>query len=177
MKTLLSLLALALMASPAVSAAQTANPVADALRQTEQRASHNIIAAAEEMPANKYEYRSTAKQMSYGQLMLHITGANGFMCAVIGGKPMPAHSKLTPSSPKAEIVAALKASFQFCDESLAGLKDSQLGDMVPFFGGRKVPRANMVLEAAGDWADHYGQAAGMLRLNGMLPPTAQHKRM
>jgi hypothetical protein len=27
-----------------------------------------------------------------------------------------------------------------------------------------------------DWADHYGQQAIYLRLNGVLPPTAREKR-
>jgi hypothetical protein len=28
----------------------------------------------------------------------------------------------------------------------------------------------------GDWADHYSQEANYLRLNGILPPTAQPRR-
>lgn len=174
MKMLLSTLALALLASPVVASAQTANPVSDALRQTVQHAAKNMVAAAEEMPAEKYSYRPTPKQMSFGQLVLHVTGANAFMCSSIAGKQRPQWSKLTPESPKAQLVARLKESFQYCTESLQGLTDAHLSDKVPFFGGRQVTRAAMVLDAAGDWADHYGQAATMLRLNGMLPPTARH---
>ena len=32
----------------------------------------------------------------------------------------------------------------------------------------------VAIGAAEDWADHYGQLAAYLRLNGILPPTAQH---
>lgn len=174
MKILLSTLALALLATPVVASAQTANPVSDALRQTVQHAAKNMVAAAQEMPANKYSYRPTAKQMSFGQLVLHVTGANAFMCSSISGKARPQMAKLTPQSPKDQLVAALKASFQYCTDSLQGVTDAQLNDKVPFFGGRQVTRGAMILSAAGDWADHYGQAATMLRLNGMLPPTARH---
>ncbi len=174
MKILLSTLALALLATPVVASAQTANPVSDALRQTVQHAAKNMVAAAEEMPADKYSYRPTPKQMSFGQLLLHVTGANAFMCSSIAGKQRPQWSKLTPTSPKDQLVARLKESFQYCTESLQGLTDAHLGDKIPFFGGRQLTRAAVILDASGDWADHYGQAATMLRLNGMLPPTAKH---
>src|SRR6266566_4141907 len=50
---------------------------------------------------------------------------------------------------------------------------AQLGDSVPFFGGRKVTRGVAVLVTVADWADHYSQLAIYLRLNGHLPPTAR----
>jgi hypothetical protein len=53
------------------------------------------------------------------------------------------------------------------------LKESTLGDSVPFFGGRKVTRARAVIVLAQDWADHYAQAAMYLRANGILPPSAR----
>jgi hypothetical protein len=37
-------------------------------------------------------------------------------------------------------------------------------------------RAMMMLVIATDWADHYSTAASYLRLNGILPPTAQPKK-
>ena len=36
-------------------------------------------------------------------------------------------------------------------------------------------RAVSVLGIVDDWADHYSTAAAYLRLNGILPPTAQPK--
>jgi len=70
-------------------------------------------------------------------------------------------------------MAALRASFDFCQSSLAGLTDAQMADSVPGFGPRKIARASMVLATVGDWADHYSQLAIYLRLNGMVPPTAR----
>jgi len=37
-------------------------------------------------------------------------------------------------------------------------------------------RANALLTIVIDWADHYSTAASYLRLNGILPPTAQPKK-
>ena len=73
------------------------------------------------------------------------------------------------------LVASLKSSFEFCDTALAKTDDSKLGDMVEMFGGRQVPRAFAFIALASSWADHYGATAMYLRLNGILPPTAQKK--
>jgi hypothetical protein len=57
---------------------------------------------------------------------------------------------------------------------LKGVQDSQLGEQVILFGGHPAPKAAALFALAGGWADHYGAAAIYLRLNGILPPTAQH---
>ena len=56
------------------------------------------------------------------------------------------------------------------------MDDSKLGDSVELFGGRQFPRAMGALGLASGWADHYAAAAMYLRLNGILPPTAQPKK-
>jgi hypothetical protein len=43
------------------------------------------------------------------------------------------------------------------------------------FGGRKMTKGAAALELSADWADHYSQMAGYLRLNGLLPPSAKKK--
>jgi hypothetical protein len=73
-------------------------------------------------------------------------------------------------------MAALKASFDFCGPILDSLQDSKLGDTVTFFHGTQVPRARALLELTADLPDHYSQMASYLRLNGMLPPSAQPKK-
>lgn len=173
-KTYLSVL-IGLAASAAVAGAQSSNPVTDALRAMVPGASSKFVGAAQEMPAGKYSYHPTKAQMTFGQLVLHVATSNEFMCSSISGQPAPKEAKLTPASPKAELVARVKRAFDFCETSFKDLKDSQLADQVPFFGGRKASRAAVVLDIAADWADHYGQAAGYLRLNGILPPTARRR--
>ena len=120
------------------------------------------------------------------------------ICAVIGGFVVATHafpdkpaasSARTPvlvelytsegcsSCPAVDkLVAGLKASFDFCGESLAKMDDSKLGDSVELFGGRQFPRAMAALGLASGWADHYAAAAMYLRLNNILPPSAQPKK-
>ena len=174
-KTLLSVIAV-LAASAATSGAQS-NPVTDALRAMVPGASRNFVGAAEEMPADKYGYHPTQAQMTFGQLVLHVATSNEFLCSRISGQPAPTEAKLTPTSPKADLVARAKRSFEFCESAFAKVTDATLTDSVPFFGGRKVTKAAAILDIAADWADHYGASAIYLRLNGHLPPTAKRGGM
>ena len=169
----LRLIPLVLCGITATAAAQA--PVSDALRSTAKRAETNLVAAAEEMPAGKYGFKPTPAQMSFGDVIAHLAGGNDFLCSSISGTAAPKRAEVKGGAPKEKLVSALKESFQFCGSSLGKVNDSGLGQKVPFFGGREVPRAGMMLAAAEDWADHYSQLAIYLRLNGLLPPTAKQK--
>ena len=159
---------------PAVGWAQSSNPVTDALKAYEQRSSRIMAAAAEEMPAEKYNFKPTAGSRTFGGIVLHIGNANRMACHWLTGAPEAVKNSLTASSPKAELIASLKSSFDYCNKSLENFNDSKLNDKVPFFGGRTMSAAASVLALTGDWDDHYSQEAAYLRANGMLPPTAHH---
>src|ERR1044071_7396162 len=75
--------------TPATPAAST-SPVADALRQMQQRFARNLIAAAEAMPAEKYNYRPTPAQMSFAQIQVHLANeGNDLLCSKLAGAPEP----------------------------------------------------------------------------------------
>jgi hypothetical protein len=170
------MLRLALLAASPLSLtahAQSHSPVLDALRQNAEQAQRNLVGAAESMPADKYGFKPTPAQMSFGELVLHVAGANDYMCSTISGTKVPAEPKLQPTGSKETLVARVRRSFAFCTSALAKVGDDALGENVPFFGGRTISRAGAVLDLVADWADHYGASAIYLRLNGILPPTAK----
>src|SRR6266581_727468 len=75
-------LVVALMAVLLLSATVWAqNPVSDALRNRLTSAAKNTIAAAEEMPADKYGYKPTDAQVPFGHWVSHATGANYLFCS------------------------------------------------------------------------------------------------
>lgn len=152
------------------------NPVTVAARQLLERQSRNLVAAAEAMPAEKYSFRPTEPQMTFAHLVLHTAESNNFLCSKISDTAEPSGSKPKETDAKELLVAALRASFDYCTSSLARVDDSKLGDPVSFFGGRTVSRATAIFALTNDWADHYGAAAIYLRLNGLLPPTAQPRK-
>lgn len=162
------------MAAPFAAHAQssTANPVVASAKEIFDRQSKYIIASADEMPADKYSYRPTPGQWTFGKVISHVTQANFGVCAIFSDTTAPQDWKVTETDPKEKLTPALRASLDFCSQALANLQDAKLGDTVKFFGGRQVPRARALLELTDDLEDHYSQLASYLRLNGMLPPSA-----
>jgi uncharacterized damage-inducible protein DinB len=180
MKTIATCCAVILMASLAVAQAAPAaskNPVTDTVRQIFENQQKNMIAAAEEMPADKYNFHPTDGQISFAQMMAHVATSNAFLCQRIGDQPAPEDiSKVTKDDGKDKIVAAVKASFDYCAAALKNVDDSKLGDEVPAFRNTKRPRAWALIALTNDFADHYSAAAGYLRAAGMLPPSAQRQQ-
>jgi len=107
--------------------------------------------------------------------VVHMAGSNNFLCSKISGTPAPTGEKLSDTDPKDKLLGALKASFQYCTEALAKVDDSNLGEELTLFGGRTMTRAAAMIALTNDFADHYSMAATYLRLNSLLPPTAQKK--
>jgi uncharacterized damage-inducible protein DinB len=153
------------------------NPVTSAVRYISTHAARDLTEAAEEMPADKYGYKPTPAQMGFGEVVLHVADGSAMMCGWIAGAKAPDAPKLTAQDAKEKLVARLKDAFAFCTSSLAQVDDSKLGDSVPFFGGRKMTRAAVMIILVDDLADHYSQEAIYLRLNGLLPPSAKRKEM
>ncbi len=163
----------AVMPSPV---AATKDPVATSVRMLLPRSQKNILGAIEAMPGDKFAFKPTAEQMSFGHLITHIIESNYFLCAKAADVPEPKNEAAKETDSKEKLLAAAKASFDFCGESLAKMDDSKLGDSVELFGGRQFPRAMAALGLASGWADHYAAAAMYLRLNNILPPSAQPKK-
>jgi len=170
--------ALAAQASTMAAPAASTSPVADALRNMEQRSARNLIAAAEAMPADKYGYRPTPAQMSFAAIQVHLANeGNDFLCGKVGGVASPQRAPVDTTMTKEQLVARLKETFAFCEQAFVHLDDSKLGEQMTFFGPNPVSRATAILITVGDWADHYSQESNYLRLNGILPPTAQRRGM
>jgi uncharacterized damage-inducible protein DinB len=183
MYTALRIAALATLCVTTATAAQSGGtpaaapaPVADAFREMTGRMARILVAAAEEMPADKYGFKPTPPQMSFGDVIGHLAEGNDYFCSKIGDTEAPKRTELAKDAGKDQLVARLKETFQFCDAALAKADDSKLSGKVPFFGNREISRAAAILAAAEDWGDHYSQLAIYLRLNGHLPPTAKKKQ-
>jgi uncharacterized damage-inducible protein DinB len=176
MRRLMWLAMMGLAAPLAAHAQATTNPVVSSAREIFVRQSKFMTAAAEEMPADKYSYHPTPDQWTFAKILSHVAQSNNGVCAILSGAPAPQGPKASETDPKDVIVAAVKASFEFCDQTLANLQDSKLGDTITFFRGAQEPRARALFELTDDLEDHYSQMASYLRLNGMTPPSAQPQK-
>src|SRR4051794_29918663 len=167
------MLVLCVVLSPYIAFGQGKGPAAEALRQMLDGREKSTVAAFEEMPAAKFEYKPTADQMTFGHLAAHIAEANYFLCANTGSVAAPKVEELKGTEGKDKLVAAMKASFEFCHTALAKADDSTMNGSITWFDGKPKPRVYAFMGLASTWADHYGAAAMYLRLNGLLPPTAK----
>jgi hypothetical protein len=152
------------------------NPVTASLRMLLPRSRNNILGAITAMPADKFNYKPTPDQMTFAHLVVHIIGSNNNGCAKAADVPASKVDEVKETDTKDKLLAAATASFDFCDEALGKMDDTKLGDSVELFGGHQFPRAMAALGLASGWADHYAAAAMYLRLNNILPPSAQPKK-
>ncbi|HKV27186.1 MAG TPA: DinB family protein [Candidatus Acidoferrales bacterium] len=163
--------------APLVARAQSAsNPVSDTVKKVVEQRTKIIVAAAEEMPAEKYSFRPTPQQMTFGHLIMHLAQSNNFLCAAIAGTKPPEQANLSDTDPKDTLVSALKSSFEYCSGVLDKTDDSKLAEMLPMRHG-STSRASVMITLTDDLFDHYSAEAMYLRLSGLLPPTAQRQPM
>jgi len=168
--------AFAQQAAPAASAppdlSPVSNPVSGFVKAGVGRYEKNMVAAAEAMPAEKYGFKPSPEMNSFGHLVMHIAQSNNTFCAKISGQTAP-DVKIAEMDAKDKLVAAVKDSFAFCTAALAKVDDSKLGEQFVLFGNRPISRGGALVALGGSWTDHYATQAIYLRLNGILPPTAQ----
>lgn len=151
------------------------NPVSGFVKAGVARYQKNMVAAAEAMPEEKYGFKPSPEMNSFGHLVMHIAQSNNAFCSKISGQAAP-DVKMAETDPKDKLVAAVKDSFAFCAAALEKVDDSKLGEQFMMFGNRPMSRGGALVALGGSWTDHYATEAIYLRLNGILPPTAQPEK-
>src|SRR6516164_831755 len=120
MKSRLAITALLLLAASAT--AQTQAPVSTALRDILPGRQKNTVAAVEAMPSDKFNYKPSADQMTFGHLVTHMVEINHLLCSKAAAVPAP-KVEVNDTDSKDKLVAALKGSFDFCSDALAKMDD------------------------------------------------------
>ena len=152
-----------------------ANPLTATVRKQFDDYAKNLVATAEIMPEEKYGFRPTPENMTFGKTIGHIADVNNAVCSKLFTPPATPIAKSSETDSKEKLVAALKASMDYCGAQFSKMTDANLSEMVPFFGGKQVTRLGAALAVVIDFADHYAGLSMHLRMNGLLPPTAQKK--
>ena len=124
----------------------------------------NLEAAADVMPAAKFGFKLTDGQMSFAEWLNHSTERNYSDCAALKGEAMPeAAKKVAGLTDKAEVSQALKDSFTYCAAALEGIDDQRVlaSPQMTYSLLHIVVHNNEI----------YGNIAGYLRSNGIVPPS------
>jgi uncharacterized damage-inducible protein DinB len=159
----------AAFAAPAVYA-QTANPLSAEVKGAYTSIKNNVLKAADKMSEENYGFKATPEVQSFGQRIAHIADANMRTCAALKGeqKSVGAASKNT----KAELVAALKESFAYCDTVYDAMTDAEATKMVSTGRGQRSKIAALWGIVAHD-NEVYGAMGVYMRLKGVVPPSSE----
>lgn len=134
-------------------------------------AMHQIAA---EMPADKYTFKPTQAEETFGERTVHVATTNVYFLSLLGGTA----TKPTIDPKATSKDAALKALDDSFDYGAALLKQQNDQTMLqsvaspPKFMGAS-SRARVMTFLTGHTWDIYGQMAVYLRLNGHVPPASQ----
>jgi uncharacterized damage-inducible protein DinB len=133
-----------------------------------QGASGNILKAAEKMPEADYNFKPTPDIRTFGQLIAHVADAQLGLCSILKGEPK--RGDAASKTAKAELIAALKASSEYCEVAYSGVVDADEGTLVKSPRGDRSKLGLMVFNVAHD-NEMYGTIAVYLRLKGIVPPS------
>jgi uncharacterized damage-inducible protein DinB len=129
---------------------------------------NNLTKAAEDMPEDAYSFQPTESERNFGAWVAHVADAQAGTCSAIAGerKNIGAASKTS----KADLVAALKQSFDLCDAVFAGTNDQNENQLVPSFAGQ-VPRVSALYGVIVHSNECYGNMSVYLRMKSLVPPS------
>ncbi|MGH9575703.1 MAG: DinB family protein [Candidatus Acidiferrales bacterium] len=139
----------------------------------------NLEKAADAMPEDGYSFKPMPAERDFGGWVGHVAQAQLGSCSRIAGQTPDADTMKMlqgvasgTAASKADLVAALKKSFDVCDAAYNGLTDANAADSVPSFRGS----ASRISALAGNVAhdnECYGSMAVYLRLKGVVPPSSE----
>ena len=131
-----------------------------------------VLRTAEKVPENLYEFKPTPEVRSLGGILGHIADGNNLLCAFANGDkptPDPVNEKKTT---RADLVAALKASYAACDKVFASTTDANAAAPVEFFGQKQTRLGMLAFNNSHMW-EHYGNLVTYMRLKNIVPPSSE----
>jgi uncharacterized damage-inducible protein DinB len=169
----MKLLTTALIFAAAAFAQDTpANPLFSVSKTVYGMTKTNISRSLDKIPDDLWSYQPTKDIRTFGQLFAHIADGQYEFCGV------PAEGKMVNKDiektlkTKAEVSAALKDAFAYCDAAYAKMTDANAAEIVPFFGMKVTKLGIMDFNTAHNM-EHYGNLVTYMRLKGIVPPSSE----
>src|ERR1700729_3255251 len=98
---------------PAVTAE---NPLSSWNKIAYTRVKGILLRSAEKMPEENYSFKPVDTVRSYGQIIGHLADAQYLFCSTASGEKNPDLKIEKTKTSKADLVAALKDGFEYCDK-------------------------------------------------------------
>jgi len=131
-----------------------------------------VVRTAEKVPENLYEFKPTPEVRSLGALIGHIADGNNLLCGVAGGDKAAPSNVNEKKTTRADLVAALNASYAACDKVFAATTDANAATPVEFFGQKQTRLGMLAFNNSHMW-EHYGNLVTYMRLKNIVPPSSE----
>jgi uncharacterized damage-inducible protein DinB len=157
--------------SCAAGLAQSAqNPFSADAKQSYAGIKNTLLKSAEKMPEENYSFRTTPQVRTYGEMIAHIADVQVALCGIAKGeqaKPISAGK-----TSKADLTAALKQSFDYCDAVYNSITDADGAAKVTMFGRQMTKLGVLNFNTMHD-NEMYGTMVAYLRIKGLVPPSSE----
>jgi uncharacterized damage-inducible protein DinB len=137
-----------------------------------------LIAMAEDMPEEKYDFKPTPAQRSFAEQLLHMAGGNYYFISPAKGlKPPEGDPKRADYKTKAAVVDFVHKSFAVGAALIQSKGDSGLSDvMIDPFSKNQARFSDFAWGFIEHCGEHYGQLVVYYRVAGLVPPESRPKK-
>jgi uncharacterized damage-inducible protein DinB len=174
MRKLLPTIVLCLVAAPAFCQQSSGNPFSTMNKHLYERSKGILLRSAEKMPEENYGFKPVDSVRTYGQIIGHLADAQYLFCSTASGEKNPGLNIEKTKTSKADLVAALKEGFAYCDKVYDSMTDAAAIQTVKFFGN-DLPKYSILSISNGHNMEHYGNLVTYMRIKGIVPPTSEQQ--
>lgn len=136
-----------------------------------------LIAIAEDLPENKYDYKPNPESRSFIQQLMYASGSMYFFTDVVRGK-QPRYGDDPPRNEwvtKDDVVAFVSRCVKDGADLIEKRGESGLSERVNDGSSRLIRAEDLAYRVIERSGEHYGQLVAYYRINGMVPPESRRK--
>jgi uncharacterized damage-inducible protein DinB len=150
------------------------NPLSADVKRDYKNVRDYFIRAAEKMPEENYGFKPSPDVRSFGQQVAHVADDQYNLCAPAKNETRKAaYTAIEDSlSKKADLVAALKAAFAYCDDAYEALTDASGAEIAKTSKSGRTRFGMLNWNLWHTW-EHYGNIVVYLRMKGLVPPSSK----
>jgi hypothetical protein len=150
------------------------NPLSTELKQQWAATKDMITKSADRMAEADYSFKPAAgNTRTFAQIIGHIADIQLAVCGASKGEQKRGTAENTKTS-KADAVAALKESIDYCDSAYDGQTDATVTQQIKMFGGERSRLSALYFNIIHD-NEMYGEIVVYYRAKGMVPPTTSDR--
>jgi uncharacterized damage-inducible protein DinB len=145
------------------------NPLSSELKANYNNIKNNVLRGAEKMPEENYTFKPAPESRTFGEVVTHIATVQAALCASAKGETKQLDGTKTS---KADAVALLKESVDYCDPIYNAMTDETGLEMGKMFGRDRTKFGILDFNVIHD-NEMYGTMAVYLRAKGVVPPSSE----